>query len=454
MMKKVLFAGIFLLVCGLFAFDRDFSVRGSGADAPGLLQVFRRGKGYVFVLEAARPSVVTVQKGGKELFQFSTEKPEFRLFREKKLTVWSLPDSVSKVRDTDFLEVTARFAEGRRLLPDASGGALLVSGRKGKEYSWNDENGTILEQVSNRALVFSDASFDVSKSCCGDLVSGAACVEGKELILTAVLRQDVRCNMRVLLDTLPESGYSGDGVDFMLDNHNLSRFDGSSRNQWKWQTLGRVSFEKTGKTLRWRVPLEKIRPHGHGRMRFRFQSHCPKGNCGDVMPTYGKILPVLRPGNLAAEKETQISVSSCHPQYKSYPLVDGQTSRRIHWCYESFAAGQSVFPRFAAFTFPVARPVRMVTVWWEAFPKKPALQIMDSNGRWVDVPLAVTAAGTENALHQDNETGAIIRKNSVKLEKNQQKSFFPLPAGTVTCGIRVLEMARNGSLWVREIEIY
>ena len=82
-MKKVLFAGIFLLVCGLFAFDRDFSVRGSGADAPGLLQVFRRGKGYVFVLEAARPSVVTVQKGGKELFQFSTEKPEFRLFREK-----------------------------------------------------------------------------------------------------------------------------------------------------------------------------------------------------------------------------------------------------------------------------------------------------------------------------------------------------------------------------------
>ena len=96
----------------------------------------------------------------------------------------------------------------------------------------------------------------------------------------------------------------------------------------------------------------------------------------------------------------------------------------------------------------------MVTVWWEAFPKKPALQIMDSSGRWVDVPLAVTAAGTENALHQDNETGAIIRKNSVKLEKNQQKSFVPLPAGTVTCGIRVLEMARNGSLWVREIEIY
>ena len=96
----------------------------------------------------------------------------------------------------------------------------------------------------------------------------------------------------------------------------------------------------------------------------------------------------------------------------------------------------------------------MVTVWWEAFPKKPAVQIMDPSGKWVDVPLMLAGEGSSNLPEKDNETGAVIQKAAAKLTKSQEKSFIPLPAGTVTEKIRVLELEKSGSLWVREIEIY
>ncbi len=453
-MKKFVVIVFCMLLGTVFAFDRDFSVSGSGKNAPRRLQVFRRGKGYTFVLESAKPAKVMIKKAGKMLLTLSTLEEKHRLSQKDGETIWFLPDSVTGVKDTDFLDVCTSFIDGKHFLPDVSGEELQISGRKGREYSWNDENGTILEQISNSCIVFSDPAGDITQRTCGDLLSGKAETVNGNLILTAVLRDKITCNMRVWIDSIPEKGYSGDGTDFMLDNHRLTRFAGDHKNQWKWQIVSNVSFRKNGNTCIWTLPLEKVRPHASGRLKVRFQTLCPKANCGDYMPGHGKILPVLRPGNLASEKGTVVSVSSLHPQYKIYPLTDGQTSRRIHWCFESFAAGSSAHPRFAEFSFDGPKKVRMVTVWWESFPKKPALQILDADGKWKDIPLVITARGSESALQKDNETGAIVQTAQIKLEKNQEKSFFALPDGIVTRGVRVLEMEKSGSLWVREIEIY
>ena len=43
---------------------------------------------------------------------------------------------------------------------------------------------------------------------------------------------------------------------------------------------------------------------------------------------------------------------------------------------------------------------------------------------------------------------------SIKLNKNEEKSFLLLPPNTITKGIRLLEKGKNGVLWIREVEIY
>ncbi|MBQ7206296.1 MAG: hypothetical protein IJS01_00705, partial [Lentisphaeria bacterium] len=61
-----------------------------------------------------------------------------------------------------------------------------------------------------------------------------------------------------------------------------------------------------------------------------------------------------------------IEVSGIFPQYKIYPLTDGQTARRMFWSYESFAAAPTPLPRWVAFRFGRPRKVGQVIVWWDS----------------------------------------------------------------------------------------
>ena len=217
-----------------------------------------------------------------------------------------------------------------------------------------------------------------------------------------------------------------------------------------------VKFEKEGSEYRWILPLEKFRKNNSGRLRLRFQTLCRKASCknspGDYMPGHGKILPVLRPGNLASAKDTKVQVSGCYPQYKIYPLTDAQTARRMHWSYESFAAASSPAPRWAAFIFAKPETVKQVVIWWDSIAGDPALQMIDKQGNWVDVPVSFAAKGDGKAPQSDNETGALVQQQTGTQKKD--KTILNLPPGTETSGIRLVERKKNGTLWVREIEIY
>ncbi|MBQ7206295.1 MAG: hypothetical protein IJS01_00700 [Lentisphaeria bacterium] len=258
----------------LGAFDRDFSVRGDGREAPRQLDVFRRGRGYVIALESREEAFVSLSFRGERRLVLDTEKEVFRIRAEKPVFVWYVPDKDSRFADQDIVGIDCRFKKGRIHLPGRNAFPLTVSGRKGRQYSWNDEEGTILEQVSNSRVCFQDASFDVIGPCCGDLIDGSAEVENGLLRLEARLREKADCDMRVLIDSVPERGYIGDGADFLLNNHRLSRFSGENPNQWKWENFSTVKFEKEGNTYRWSLPLELIRAGGGGRLRLRFQSLC------------------------------------------------------------------------------------------------------------------------------------------------------------------------------------
>lgn len=461
MKLRWLCTGAALLAAGtLSALDRDFRAVGDGKDAPQELTVFRRGNGYTFLVRSDRPAtVVTVKKWGKVFFTLASDgtvtgadgkkSAAVPVVREKGLSGYYVPDTVTGAKMWEILDVTVADAGSKAVLPDAVGGPLRVSGRKGREYNWNVEDTTILEQISNFSISFTDSRYDVVSAACADLVSGSAEVVGGNLVLKALLREDTPCTMRVLLDTVPDTGYSGDGADYLLENAGLSKFTGTHDREWKWQSMGRVSFRREGKRFTWSIPLKTIRPAETGRLRIRFSARNKAGV--DDMPSQGKIFPILRPGNLASEPGTVMTVSGSHPMYKAYPLNDGQTSRRVHWCFNSWASSSLDKVRFAQFCFPEARPVRQMVIWWEDLPKDAAIQVLDKAGKWVTVLSRNTGGGGAGRDWVSAETGAAVVDQAAEAKKKAVKHVLPIPAGTVTKGVR---LQSNHELWIREIEIY
>ena len=460
-MKKMKWLCLCMMVAlPLCALDRDFHAIGDGADAPQRLDVYRRAKGYtVLVTTDGRPATVMAELLGKSVFTLgsdgvvtlpngssATVQP---VVQGNELWGYFVPDAVIGVGENELLDMTAAYKGSQARLPDAVGSPLRVSGRKGREYNWNDEETTILEQVSNNHLGFTDFAYDVADLGVADLVSGMAEVQGDTLRLKAVLREPADCTLRVLLDTIPDAGYATDGADFLLDNAMLTQFTGNQPKEWKWDNVMKVPFTRDGAVFTWEVPLKTIRSMEAGRLRIRFQARTRTGS--DEMPSFGKILPILCPGNLAADPATKVTVSGCTPKYKAYPLTDGQTSRRIHWCFESWAAGSGDPLKFAEFRFPKEVQVRQMIVWWEDVPKAAEVQILLPNGTWNTLFSRQNASGAEVADWVQAETGAVIVDAAQEKLKKAEKNTFQFPAGTTTSAIRITDPK---SLWIREIEIY
>ncbi|MBR4675401.1 MAG: hypothetical protein IKP00_13120 [Victivallales bacterium] len=444
----------------LCALDRDFHAIGDGVDAPQRLDVYRRAQGYtILVTIDGRAATVSAANDGKPVFSLNSEGivtlPDGRrlagqtVVQGKEFWGYFIPDTVPGIGENDLLDLTVAYEGSQAILPDAVGSPLRVSGRKGREYNWNDEETTILEQISNTRLDFTDFAYDVADATVADLISGAAEVQGETLHLKAVLRKPADCTLRVLLDTLPDVGYATDGADFLLDNAMLAQFAGSQPKEWKWTDVMKVPFTREGAVCTWEVPLKAIRPTEAGRIRIRFQTRTSKGN--DEMPSFGKILPILRPGNLAADPATKVIVSGCTPMYKAYPLTDGQTSRRIHWCFESWAAGSGDPLKFAEFRFPTVLQVRQMIVWWEDMPKAAEVQILLPDGRWNTVFSRQGSSGAESADWVQAETGAAIVDAAQEKLKKAEKNTFQFPVGTTTNAVRITDPK---SLWIREIEVY
>ena len=445
----------------LYALDRDFHAIGDGGEAPQKLEVYRRANGYTFLLKTdGRVASITVVTSGKPAFTLNSDGvvtlPDGKsaavqpVVQERGLWGYFVPDIVSGIGENDLLDVTAAYEGSQALLPDAVGSPLRISGRKGREYNWNDEETTILEQISNTHLDFTDFEYDVAGADIPDLVSGSAEVKGDILCLKAVLRTAADCTLRVLLDTIPEAGYASDGTDFMFDNGMLTQFTGSQPKEWKWVNVMKASFQHDGAVYTWEVPLKVVRPAETGRLRIRFQARSKSGT--DEMPSYGKILPILRPGNLASDPATQIIVSGCSPMYKVYPLTDGQTSRRIHWCFESWAAGNIEPVKFVEFHFPSERQVRQMTVWWENLPKTAEVQILAADGKWETI-ISQQGGSSEGGAFDwvSAETGAATIDSAQEKLKQAVKNTFSFGVGTTTSAIRITDPK---SLWIREIEIY
>ena len=441
--------------------DRDFHAIGDGTEAPQGLDVYRRAKGYTIVVKTdGRKASVTVANSSKPVFTLdsnglvhlpdNSQKTAQPVVQSKNRWGFFVSDAISGISENDLLDVTAAYEGGKAVLPDAAGAPLRISGRKGREYNWNDEETTILEQISNTRLEFTDYAYDVADAGIPDLISGSAEIVGEMLCLKAVLREPTNGTLRVLLDTVPEAGYAADGTDFMLDNGLLTQFAGSQPKEWKWTDVMKATFQRDGAIFTWELPLKAVRPAETGRLRIRFQARSQAGT--DEMPSYGKILPILRPGNLAADPATKIIVSGCCPMYKVYPLTDGQTSRRIHWCFESWAAGRIEPVKFVEFHFPPAKQVRQMTVWWEDLPKAAEVQLLSADGKWETV-ISQQSTSSEGLAFDwvSAETGAAIVDSAQEKLKKAEKTTFSFPIGTTTSAIRVTDPK---SLWIREIEIY
>ena len=89
------------------------------------------------MLDSVKPAKVMIKKAGKALLTLSTLEEKHRLSQKDGETIWFLPDSVTGVKDTDFLDVCTSFIDGKQFLPDVSGEELQISGRKGREYDFS-----------------------------------------------------------------------------------------------------------------------------------------------------------------------------------------------------------------------------------------------------------------------------------------------------------------------------
>ena len=97
----------------------------------------------------------------------------------------------------------------------------------------------------------------------------------------------------------------------MLTIEKIFSFTGKNINHWKWQQLkDAIFFTHKDNQYYWQIPLSLIQTKDSSRLKIRFSTLCNAKICGhstgDVMPDNGKILPVLRPGNLAKLPDTKI----------------------------------------------------------------------------------------------------------------------------------------------------
>ncbi len=439
------------------AWDYNFSVVGESGDAPAELTVFRRAKGYAISVrhgDSKRKIVVyfdcdnsrkTGDPHGALGAEYrlnddgSVEKYSIGKWLEagRALVISALPevhgyyvsDEILGISAENQVGIACRFHDSKRYLPDETNGPLLVSGKQILEN-------TILRQIDNAKVAFEDPEGDIVQAGCDDFISGSAEVKDGQLILVCRAAAEFKNKLRIWIDSIPGAGYGPIEADYLIDGRELLRYSGGDTKKWSWEKLVRLEPETggNGAEIRYSVPLDKIRPHKYGRLRVCFQA-APYAETGDMMPDRGKVVPVLRPGNLASAPDTKVEVSSLYPKYKAYPLTDGQTSGRIYYSYAAWASadlpGQE---QFADFLFKKEEPVRHIAVWWEIPPRE--IEILARQG----------------------EEWKLLSKTTIP-EKEMQTNIS-LPENSRAEAIRVRMPAGQGNksrpnlLWIREVEIY
>ena len=465
-------AGIFflcVLVCGFsgaaaLGLDQDFSVLGDGADAPSELSVYRRFNGFTVVVRCAdgtdRIRIYFDCDNATETGEMQgASGADYRLNadgtlekyhagawqsagRVRQLSVtpemrsFHIRDSELGVTAETLIGVVCSNGKSGRLLPDVSNGPLLVSGSRKNPYSRNLPDNTILRQVSNGKVTFRDPEGDITDAAGDDLLAGCAEIRDDQLFLSCRLAAPLKNKLRIWIDSVPCAGYSTLEADFLIDDTNLLRYTGGDTGKWRWEKCGALKREvaEGGMEVHYTLPLNRIRPQKYGRLRVCFQT-APDMERGDSMPSRGKVLPVLRPGNLAAAPGTRIEVSSTYPKYKIYPLTDGQTARQIYYSYAAWASADiSGMPQFADFIFQKEESVNLVSVWWEKPPRE--IEIFAKKG---------------------GEWHLLLRK---AIPENEDWSNIPLPENSRAEAVRVRMPAGKGHpsrpnlLWIREVEIY
>lgn len=465
--RRFLYSGLCfggLFVQNATALDHDFVVIGNGEETPSELAVYRRAEGYAVAVRRADPrrefrvyfDCDNSQKTGEvhgplgaeyrlnedgSIERYASGKwmesgRAQKVLSQSHISSYYIRDELLSVPAENQIGVICSFKDSKRYLPDESNGVLLVSGSRKNTYSMNHPDNTILRQVSNTKVLFEDPAGDIIHPGNDDLISGSAEIKKGELHLTCLATAPLKNNVNIWIDSVPSVGYGAMGADFMLDGKNLFRYSGGDGKKWSWEKLSPMTPEtaKGGAEVLYRVPLNEIRPQKYGRLRVLFQA-APGMKEGDTMPSRGKVLPVLRPGNLAAAPGTRVEVSSLYPKYKIYPLTDGQTARQIYYSYAAWAS--AVMPgkaQFADFIFKNENPINQVSIWWEMPPQE--IEILAKQGNeWR--PLAKTSV--------------------------REKEFWtniPMPENSRAEAIRVQMPAGKGNisrpnlLWIREVEIY
>lgn len=446
------------------ALDQDFIVIGDGQNAPSELAVYRRVKGYVIFVRdvdavketeifldcdnSVKTGEIHARMGADYRLKSNGIIEKYTAGKWEKTgkaqSILSAPgirsfyigDDILSILPETLIGVRCARAGTKRYLPDESNGALLVSGARKNAYSWNRPETTILKQVSNTKVFFDDPEGDIIDAGCDDLISGCAEVKDNELQLVCRTAAPMKNDLRIWIDSIPAGGYGPVEADFMMDGKKLFRYTGGNSGKWSWEKLSLIEPEVTrgGTEIRYKLPLNLIRPQKYGRLRICFQT-APDMERGDSMPSRGKVFPVLRPGNLASASGTRVEVSSLYPKYKIYPLTDGQTARQIYYSYAAWASAEMRGKaQFADFIFQKAEPVNLVSVWWEKPPRE--IEIFGKQG---------------------GEWRLLARKT---IPEKEEWSNIPLPENSRAEAIRVQMPAGKGNksrpnlFWIREVEIY
>ena len=91
-----------MLICATvatIALDKNYCIKGNGKLAPEKLEVFRRGKNYIFSLKSSKPAKVTIKKQNKNILELFTQQNQYKIISQNNITVWSIPDSLIKIND-------------------------------------------------------------------------------------------------------------------------------------------------------------------------------------------------------------------------------------------------------------------------------------------------------------------------------------------------------------------
>ena len=468
--RTTLLAGIFsagalLSALPLGALDFDFTVIGGGESTPDELSLFRRGKGYTVAVKQSVPgkdyqvffdtdnSPATGMPAGKTgadwrllkngtLEKFLNGKwipagKAQKTLSSAGVNSYYINDKQWNLNEKQTIAVVCRENGSSLFLPDVTNGPLLVNGYMRDQYSWNNPRNTIIQQISDRKVTFTDPCGDVATPLSDDLISGSAEVRNDSLYLTCRAADPFKNPLRIFIDSIPNSGYGPGEADFMIERGKLFRYTGTPEKRWSWEKNlwhnVQMKFSADKREVSCSIPLSEIRNDLPGRIRVTFSSAC-KGSLGDSMPTFGKVIPVLRPGNLAAQKDTKLSVSSTYPKYKTFPLIDGQAARQAYYSFAAWASANVKEDHFVDFQFTKSEQPRIVTIWWEMEPQEILIQ-------------------TKN----DQEWQTVV---DYQVPEKEECSYIRLPKGFKSTAIRIKMPAGKGNkrrsqlLWIREIEIY